>query len=178
MSASAGSRALARRYARGLADAAPKELSRVAEAMDGWKETVRHRPNLPILISDPRLPRPGRAELAQELLSKLQAPRVLVNLVALLIEENRFGLIDSIHSEFMREREKREGIRGIVIETPATLPDHLRERVRSRMAELLRCHVRVEEHLRPGILGGINLRIGSRVWYGNARHHIEQIFRH
>lgn len=172
-----GIRSLARRYARGLADAAPKDLAAAAAALDGWRETIRHSPELSTILSDPRHPRPKRADLARELFSKLGAPPALLNLIGLLIDENRFLLVESIHGAFVEEREKREGIQHIVIETPATLADQMRERVRSRMAELLRRHVRIEEQIRPNLIGGINIRIGSRVWYGNAHHRVGQLFR-
>ncbi len=116
-------------------------------------------------------------DIARELFSKLAAPAALLNLIDLLIDENRFVLLESIHDACIAEREKREGIQRIVIETPATLADPMRERVRSRMAELLRRHVRIEEQIRPNLIGGINIRIGSRVWYGNVRHRVGQLFR-
>lgn len=177
MSSSSGVRSLARRYARGLADAAPKDLGQIASALDAWRETVRHSPDVALILSDPRLTRPTRSSLARELFSKLESPRPLLNLIGLLIEDNRFRLLDAIHDEFIGEREKREGIRHILIETPTALADQMRERIRSRMAEVLRCHVRIEECVRPQVIGGINIRIGSRVWYGSARHRIEQMFR-
>ena len=177
MAAIGASRYLARRYARGLADASPKDLGAAVAALDGWRETIRHSPDLSVILSDPRHPRPKRTELARDLFSKLGAPAALLNLIGLLIDENRFVLLESIHDAFIEEREKREGIQHIVIETPATLADQMRERVRSRMAELLRRHVRIEEQIRPNLIGGINIRIGSRVWYGSARHRIGQIFR-
>lgn len=177
MSSSGGIRSLARRYARGLADASPKDLAQTASALEGWRETLAHSADLADLLSDPRLPRPVRSDVARDIFSKLNAPPPLLNLIALLIDENRFGLLSPIHDAFVGEREKREGIQHILIETPVTLADPVRERIRSRLAETLRCHIRLEERLRPGILGGINLRMGSRIWYGSARHRMEQIFR-
>lgn len=177
MSAKTELRALARRYARGLADAAPRDLGGVSASLEGWKKTVEESADLRSVLSNPRIPRPSRAELAQELFSKLEAPAALMNLVKLLIDENRFSLLDPIRDAFIEEREKREGIQCVVIESPAPLTDQVRERIRSRVAEILRLHVRIEEHVRPGLIGGVNLRIGSQVWYGSVRQRLEQVFR-
>lgn len=177
MAAPTGIRALAKRYARGLADAAAKDLGRVAAALDGWGETFRNSEDLSMLLADPRIPKGARTEIAREILTRLDAPEVLLNLVALLIEENRFRYLPVIHSEFMRERDKREGIQTVVVDTAAALSDHVRERIRSRMAEFLRRHIRIQERLQPQILGGVNLRVDNRVWYGGAKQRLEQVFR-
>ena len=177
MGGAGGGLALARRYARGLAEAAPKDLGRAAAALDGWRETLRYSPDLSSILSDPRLPKPARAAIARDLFGRLDAPVPLLNLVGLLIEENRFELLSPLHEAFVREREKREGILHIIVETAASLADQGRERIRSRLAESLRRHIRIEERVRPELLAGVNLRIGSRVWYGSAKHQIDQLFR-
>jgi len=172
-----GLRALARRYAKGLAEAAPRELGQALSALDGWKESLDQSPRLKDILMDPRVAKSARADLARELMKHLGAPAALINLIGLVIEDNRFFLIDPLHDAFLKEREKREGIQCVVIESSVHLPDALRERIRSRLAEILRLHVRIEEQVRPHILGGINLRMGSRVWYGSAVARLEQVFR-
>ena len=170
-------RALAKRYARGLAESAPKQLGQIASALDGWQETARQSPDLEPVLADPKIPKSARADLAGEFFAKLDAPAVLLNLARLLIEENRFSLLNSIQTEFIEEKEKREGTQRVVVETPNPLAEPVRERIRSRLAEVLRRHVLIVERVNSHILGGVNLQIGSRVWYGSVRHRVEQSFR-
>lgn len=175
MASSAGLRILAGRYARALAEASPKDLSAAQAALEGWLETVRHSPELIRVLSNPRIPRPGRISIAREIFANLSAPPVLQNLAALLIEKNRFSLLPAIHAAVRDERETRDGICRAVIESPREVPEAVRERIRSRLAEIFRRHVQIESRVRPNILGGVNLRIGSRVWYGSVLHRLEQV---
>lgn len=176
MSSALGVRTLARRYARALADASPRDRTVIADALEGWRQTCIHTPSLPAVLKDPRVPKPRRIDLAREIFTKLGGTAILINLITLLIEDNRMNLLDSIHEVYLEEREQREGIQTVVLETAAALPEQTRERIRSRLAEMLRLHIRIVEQTRPPILGGMNLRIGSRVWYGSALNRLRRLF--
>lgn len=170
-------RTLARRYARGLVEASAKDLGRTGDALDGWAETSRRSPDLMRILSEPRISRDVRAALAQEIFQKLNAPEPLLRMMTMLIDDNRLAVLRMLRDAFIEEREKRENVQCVVVESSIPLTDSTRERIRSRVAEFIRNHVRIEERVNPRILGGVNIRVGSRVWYGSARSRLKQVFR-
>jgi F-type H+-transporting ATPase subunit delta len=176
MASMIGVQTLARRYARALAEVSPRDRTKISETLEDWRRTCAESPGLAGLLTDPRLAKTKRVDLARAIFEKMDCPPALMNFVVLLIEDGRMNLMGVIDELFTEEREKREGIQTVIIETAAALPEQMRERIRSRLAETLRLHVRIVEKVRPELLGGMNLRVGSRVWYGSAFHRLRQLF--
>lgn len=161
---------LAKRYARALADETAKDYRVVAKCIEGFLDACRDVPDLARLLKDPRVELNDRKELCRAVLEKMQAPIQVVRLGVELVVNSRLALLQDMLNFYVMTCERRQGIQRVTIQTARALPEAERESIRSKLAEWLRKDVRLEERIRPELLGGVDIQIGSRVWYGSVRH--------
>ena len=171
---------IARNYAEALLQAAEAKGKVAVETfgrlMDGLAGAIRADSTIAIVLESPRVAKPVKGRLLAEALSGV-APAELVRFLLAVVRRGRQGLLGQIAREYqalvdLKENRVHAGV------TLATAPDDiLTRRIVERLTEVLGKEVRAHVKADPGILGGVVVRIGDRVYDGSLRRRLATLRR-
>jgi F-type H+-transporting ATPase subunit delta len=101
--------------------------------------------------------------------------RQLTNLVGLLVERRRVALLPKVADAFRRLIYARRNIIEAEVASAAPLTEAERAALRERLARLVGRRVELRERLDPGLLGGLVVRIGDRLYDASVRGRLERL---
>jgi F-type H+-transporting ATPase subunit delta len=101
--------------------------------------------------------------------------RQLTNLVGLLVERRRVALLPKVADAFRRLIYARRNIVEAEVASAAPLTEAERAALRERLARLVGRRVELRERLDPGLLGGLVVRIGDRLYDASVRGRLERL---
>ncbi len=161
---------VARRYARalhelatarGAADETERELTWVAEKLEGEPELRR-------LLASPLVPVGEKKRIAVEAFSGFLSPLTL-DFVLLLLDKKREAYFPAVLREFRRLVDAAANVADVelVLASPADEP--FLQEFAQRLQEATGRRVRLRSSVDPGLIGGLVLRIGDRRIDGSLR---------
>lgn len=168
--------ALARRYAEALFDqlASAEErqsalvaLTRLGELWAGERDVRR-------LLTAPSLVLDERVEALAKLLGE-QPPGPVLDLVRMVLERRRQGLIPLLPQAFRDTMDGREGVLRGTVTSAAPLSAEQRAGVQALAERLVGGPVRVDEQIDEALIGGLRLRLGDRLADASLRTQLERL---
>jgi F-type H+-transporting ATPase subunit delta len=163
-----------RRYAQAYFD-----LARQAGKIPGWREDLVRsvdtlsNPEVAAALANPRLKLIDRTRLALELLEGVGEPAR--NLVRLLIERGRLGVLADLVATYDVLTDRDSGVIRATVTTAVAADDDLSTRITAALSKKLGAAVQTEVHQDPSILGGLVIRIGDRVIDNSLRTRLQQL---
>lgn len=118
-------------------------------------------------------PRADPATVRRQIAERVE--RQLTNLVGLLVESRRVTLLPRVADAFWRLVYARRDIVEAEVASAAPLTDVERDALRERLARLTGRRVELRERVDPGLLGGLVVRIGDRLYDGSVRGRFERL---
>lgn len=163
---------LARPYAKAVF-----ELARESQALDAWSQTLALLAALAgdarvrALFTDPRLTPPRRAELLIELAEKAgpTPDRQAANLVRLLAENRRLGLLPQIAAVFEVLRAEAERVLEVELAAAAEVDAEEQARLAAALQKKLGRKVRWRCSEDKSLIGGAVVRAADLVIDGSVR---------
>lgn len=177
--------ALARRYARALADVLLEQklpAVRQQQALTELKEQVaqfaallqQHRV-LRNLLATPAVAREEKLALLDALAQRLQWPAVARNFFALLVEKRRLDLLPLILESFDAEVYRRLGIVPVQVITAVGLTIKQKKELETKLRTLTGSEVELRFAENADILAGGIVRLGTTVFDGSLRAHLRRL---
>jgi F-type H+-transporting ATPase subunit delta len=165
---------IGRRYAQAYFDLAreAKKVSERREDLVRAVETLAH-PEVADALANPRLSLSDRTRLALDLLDGVGEPAR--NLVRLLIERHRTGVLSELLEEYDALADRDSGVVRAEVVTAIPVDAELEKRIGRVLGEKLGAAVQTEVRQDPDIIGGLIIRIGDRVIDNSLRTHLEQL---
>jgi F-type H+-transporting ATPase subunit delta len=171
---------ISQRYARALMNLVArgkdkdKQVEATGKALSEVLVAVTGDELAPFLTSQ-RVTPPVKDEVLKTVLAKMKTPETLTSFVRLLNEKRRITLLPEIAEIFDQLADERLGraqAEVIVAEAPTpALQERLRKQLEKATGKTITLNVTVD----PEILGGAITRVGSTVWDGSVRHHLNQV---
>jgi F-type H+-transporting ATPase subunit delta len=155
---------IGRRYAQAYFDLA-RESKKVAER--------RRDLEVADALSNPRLTLVERTRLAQDLLDGIDDSAR--NLVRLLIERNRTGVLSELLEAYDAMADRDSGVVRAEVVTAVAVDGALEKRISGELGKKLGAAVQTEVRQDPDIIGGLVIRIGDRVIDNSVRTRLEQL---
>lgn len=167
---------LPRRYAKALFDAAREDgvLDRVEADMRALGELKVEDPAFHHFLYSPEV----LTESKIEFIEAVFGPRVQVlvmNLMRLLIERGRIGLMNGITEAFRELAEEYHGILRARVVTAVPLEGEQQARLKREMDRLTGKDVRLETVVDPSVIGGVVVHLGDRIVDGSLRFGLKKI---
>lgn len=173
---------VAERYALallGLADDSrqsdPGAIDRIATDMDGLLAICRDDADFRAFIADPRR---GAAEQQKALTAILQSAGIgdeVRKLVGVLIANRRLSQLPAVAAAFGAKLAERRGQQVAHVTTAFPLTDTQRAQIVARLTEGGISGVKLVEAQDPAILGGLIVRIGSRLFDNSLKSKLQRM---
>lgn len=174
----ASTRLIVHRYARALHDLASKAglLEQVEAQLGDLSANLAGSDELRHELANPRLGRDTKKAILSQLLGD-GADDTLRRTVMLMADKGRAGLLLELQPAFDEIAMSASG-RAVASVTSATpLDDAVRTRLTAQLGGLTGKHITLEETVDESLLGGISVRIGSRMIDGSLKRRLE-MFEH
>ncbi len=135
--------------------------------MDGLAGAIQADPAIAVVLDSPRVTKAVKSRLLAEALK--EAPVELVRFLQAVVRRGRQGLIGEIAQEYQAlvDQKQNRVHAGVTLSTPAD--EALTRRIVERLSEVLGKEVRAHVKADAGILGGVVVRIGDRVYDGSLK---------
>jgi F-type H+-transporting ATPase subunit delta len=165
---------IGRRYAQAYFDLARQE-GKIPERRDDLARAVEilSIPDVADALANPRLGLSDRTRLALAVLEGVGEPAR--NLVRLLIERHRTGVLSELLEEYDALADRDSGVVRAEVVTAIPVDADLEKRIGRVLGEKLGAEVQTEVRQDPDIIGGLIIRIGDRVIDNSVRTHLEQL---
>jgi len=163
----------------GIADdlrgAEPGAADRIGADLDRlfalWREDAGFR----YFIEDPRLDSGAQRRGAFAILDRLGIGREVRNLVGVLIVNRRLANLPSVAGAFGQLLAARRGVQTAVVTTAHPLSATQRTQIAARLTEAGYSGVQLSEQLDPTLLGGLVIRIGSRLYDNSLKSKLQRL---
>lgn len=169
--------ALAKRYATALADLAAEHnlLEKVGADLDRFVQLLDTTPGLRFLLTSPTAPTKDKQAALDAFIRNAGPEAIAGNLLKLLVDKRRMGLVEEIIAAYHEETERRSGRITVEVRTPNPLQTQHAEELQGSLTRLTGKIVRLESRTDPDLLGGIVVRIGSLMMDYSVRNHLNRL---
>ena len=165
-------------YAYALADVVfadhldPRNVEReLADFVATWRDSDPLRET----FRNPAIPLETKLKVLDAMVPRLEMGRQVRNFLALLIQNDRIGAVESITADFQDEINRRLHISEAEISSVRELNAEERSKIEARAKALTGLEIRAVYRQDPSLLGGVVLRIGDTVYDGSVRGWLEEL---
>lgn len=131
--------------------------------------------DLAALLANERVTPPVKDRGLCAVLDRMQTPEPLYSFVRLLNGKRRVALLPEIAAIYRRLADDRLGRAQAEVTVAEKLSAELEERLRKQLEKATGKSITLNVKVDPEILGGAIARVGSVVWDGSVRHHLNQV---
>ncbi|MCS6853787.1 MAG: ATP synthase F1 subunit delta [Elioraea sp.] len=185
--ARAGVDAIPSRYASGLMALAKDAYEkgdvavhdRILDGLATLSRAIETKPWFRRLLEDPRLPAERQLALVLAVLDDPQhgiaVPREVRNFVGVVVKNRRAALLGRIIAAYRALDAERRGEEGAEVVSAVPLDDTQRAQLLAALNRAGHARVRLAERVDPAILGGLVVKIGSRLYDSSIRSRLQRL---
>ncbi len=168
---------VANRYARALADvvASTGNYRQVLSELEDFSAAYRESIELREVCDTPAVTMAQKLTVLEALAGKLGSSHVTLNFLRVLMSHYRMPLLEEILQAFRNVAYARLRIVRVRISSASALSHGERELLQARFNELTEQQSELEFHLDGDLIGGLVAQIGSTVYDGSIRGHLDRI---
>jgi F-type H+-transporting ATPase subunit delta len=168
---------IARRYAAALADVVLErgEAREVQEELLAWERLFESSDNLQEVFRNPTIALDQKRAVLNKLIERAKPRPTTANFLKVLLQNQRLTDLDAINRKFAEVLDVRAGTVAATVITARSVPEDAQQKVHATLATLTNSKVRVNFATDPELIGGLVTRIGSTVYDGSVRNHLQQI---
>lgn len=166
----------AKRYARALYEAA-KEKNSVNVVMDDLKNAVaviENQKDLNVLLNHPNIETSAKTGLLKQIFAGNESDLAL-NTLVLLVERKRSELIPMVYEQFVKIANEALGRAEATVYSAKALTEEESAAVAAKFTNLTGKSIQITNILEPGLLGGIKVRIGDKLYDGSLSGKLERM---
>jgi len=172
---------VARNYAEALvlageAAGGTRTIERFGELLDAVAGAVVADERIAVALESPRVAKATKAEVLQRALAD-SAPPLFVRFLQAVVRRGRQGLFGEIAQEYqgLLDAKLNRVHAGVTVSTEMgeRLEQHIIAQLKSALGKDVRAHFRTD----AGILGGVVVRVGDRVYDGSVRRRLAELRR-
>jgi F-type H+-transporting ATPase subunit delta len=168
---------IARRYASALADVVLEhgEAREVQEELITWERLFESSDNLQEVFRNPTIALDQKRAVLNNLIERARPRPTTVNFLKVLLQNQRLTDLDAINHKFAEVLDVRAGMVAATVTTARSVPEDAQQKLHATLSTLTNSNVRVNFATDPELIGGLVTRIGSTVYDGSVRNHLQQI---
>ena len=168
---------VARRYASALADVTLErgEAREVQEELVAWEKMFQASPMLPEVFRNPTIALDKKRAVLNKLIERAKPRPTTANFLKVLLQNQRLTELGEINQKFTEILDVRAGMVAAIVTTARSVPENARQQLHAKLLSLTGKKVRIDFTTDPDLIGGLVTRIGSTVYDGSVRNHLQLI---
>lgn len=175
MAKKAASKSLATIYATALYEAAVEggALERVAAEVLAIRELLHKAPEVERFLISPTIDFANKRKAIEAGFSEFS--KITTNFLLVLVDKGRAGVFDAIVHEFIDTMNRKEGIAEVQVHSARELADAEKARLIDVLAKKLSKKIKLDERVKPELLGGLVLIHEDKMWDGSVKYALERM---
>lgn len=168
---------VARRYASALADVALErgEATEIQEELIAWEKMFQANPMLEEVLRNPTIALDQKRAVLTKLIERAKPRPTTANFLKVLLQNQRLTELSEINQKFAELLDVRAGMVAATVTTARAVPENAQQKLHAKLMTLTGKKVRINFATDPELIGGLVTRIGSTVYDGSVRNHLQQI---
>ncbi|SRR6266404_6413233 len=168
---------VARRYASALTDVVLQsgEARAVQEELVVWEKMFQAIPALPEVFRNPTIPLDKKRAVLNKLLDRSKPRPTTANFLKVLLQNQRLTELAEINQKFTELLDVRAGMVAATVTTARVVPENAQQELEAKLLSVTGKKVRIHFATDPELIGGLVTRIGSTVYDGSVRNHLQLI---
>lgn len=168
---------VARRYSAALADVilAQGEAPAVQQELAVWERMFEANPVLREVFRNPTISLDQKRAVLNKLIERTKPTQTTVNFLKVLLQNQRLTELGEINRKLAEVLDIRAGMVAATVTTARTVPESSQQDLEAALASLTSKKVRINFVTDPELIGGLVTLIGSTVYDGSVRNHLQQI---
>ena len=168
---------LAERYAGALYDLANdrRELDQVADDLRSIKAMLSDSEDLRRLVRSPMIGREEQARAVQAVLERAGVSSLTRNFVGLVARNRRLFAVGDMATAFLRLLAERRGEITVDVSAAQPLTDEQARALQDTLWQIVGGRVSVNLTVDPSLLGGLVVKIGSRLFDSSVRTKLQRM---
>jgi F-type H+-transporting ATPase subunit delta len=168
---------VARRYASALADVVLEraEAREVQEELLAWEKMFQASPVLPEVFRNPTIALDKKRAVLNKLIDRSKPRPTTANFLKVLLQNQRLTDLGEINQKFAEILDLRAGMVAATVTTARTVAEKAQHDLHAKLLSVTGRKVRINFTTDQELIGGLVTRIGSTVYDGSVRNHLQQI---
>jgi F-type H+-transporting ATPase subunit delta len=168
---------VARRYASALADVVLEqgEAGKIQEELMAWEKMFQASPVLPEVFRNPTIALDKKRAVLNKLIDRARPRPTTTNFLKVLLQNQRLTDLGEINQKFAEILDLRAGMVAATVTTARTVAENTQHDLHAKLLSVTGKKVRINFMTDPELIGGLVTRIGSTVYDGSVRNHLQQI---
>jgi F-type H+-transporting ATPase subunit delta len=168
---------VARRYASALTDVVLQggEALAVQQELLDWEKLFQASPVLPEVFRNPTIALDKKRAVLNQLIVRTKPRSTTANFLKVLLQNQRLTELGEINLKFAAILDERAGMVAATVTTARSVPENAQESLHAKLQSLTGKKVRIDFVTDPELIGGLVTRIGSTVYDGSVRNHLQMI---
>jgi len=168
---------IASRYARALADVVSRtgEYRRTLDDLQAFAAVYRQSAELRDVLRTPAIALADKRRILEALLARLGPSATVANFFRVLLANYRLPALKGIIEAFAKIANERMGIAQVRIASAAELSEDEQRTLVARFETITSKRAEVEFEVDAKLLGGITAQMGSTIYDGSVRGHLQRI---
>ena len=152
-------------------------LEDVERALKGFSRLLDENPELREILLNPMIPAGRKKELIRRLTQHDPVP-LADDFFHLLVDKGREDVFLHMEETFGRLLDRSRGIEAALIQTPKPLDEEIKAALAEHLGRATGHTIRITEEIKPELIGGARILMGSRMLDGTLRARLEGMRRH
>lgn len=153
----------------------PGVLDRIAADVEALARLSAEDAAFAGFLSDPRRDARQQRAVTSEILTRVGMGREVRNLVGVLITNRRLNILPAVCAAFGARLAARRGVETAHVVSAIPLSGTQRAALTARLTEAGFSNPRLSERVDPSILGGLIVRIGSRLYDSSLKSKLQRL---
>ena len=168
---------VARRYASALADVVLEhgEAREVQEELLSWEKMFQASPVLPEVFRNPTIALDKKRAVLNQLIERTKPRPTTINFLKVLLQNQRLTDLREINQKFAELLDVRAGMVAATVTTARSVSESAQQKLHAKLLAVTGKTVRINFNIDPELIGGLVTRIGSTVYDGSVRNHLQLI---
>jgi F-type H+-transporting ATPase subunit delta len=167
---------VAKRYAKALFEIAKEKnfVAQVETDLQAIVQSIESHADLQKLLSHPNIDSTKKTELLTTLFQG-KVSDVVLSTICLLVQRRREGILSELLTDYVKIANEALGQAKAIVFTPTALSSQESQHIAESFSQLTRKKIQVEQVIDPSLLGGIQVRIGDRLYDGSLSGKLQRL---
>lgn len=166
------------RYAQALLELVSDNLSKediLKELLD-ITESVKDSGDLNKVMTSPVISDDEKKNVISKLFENT-TNKVILNFLKLLIDKNRFSMLESITKEYKNEINRLNNLLSINVTSAIDLTEDEKSAIKNKLSNILNKNIELEWATNPDIIAGLVFEVGDNIIDNSLRHELQDLSR-